>query len=365
MITGTRGLPARYGGFETFAQELSLRLVAAGHTVTVFVPAVHPYKPPRWESVALLRKSWPSFPGGVLWYDRLCLREAYRQRPDVILNCGYGNALFIRKDHVVPVVTLTDGLEWQRTGWSLPARRWLRTMERTAVLRSRRLVSDHPVIAQYFRDRYGVDTPVIPYGADLPDASPLPAEDRLPRLLRGKISPGNYFLTLGRFVPENNLEMILEAHRRAGTSSPLVVVGNPGNRYGMHLTKRYGFNTQALFTGSIYDRPLLDALRHHARGYLHGHSAGGTNPALLEAMAAGSLIAAHDNLFNRYVLGKNAVFFSSVEELSRLFRQWDDLVGPRQKFIEANRSRIRTEYSWDRVTELYQKLFGEIGKKTF
>jgi glycosyltransferase involved in cell wall biosynthesis len=360
MITGTRGIPAQYGGFETFAQELSRRLAGAGHRVTVFVPASHPYRQRQWEGVALLRKSWPSFPGGVLWYDRLCMEEAYRQRPDMILNCGYGNALFIRKDHPVPVVTLTDGLEWMRAGWSLPARLWLRRMESVAVRRSRRLVSDHPVIAQHFRDRYGTDTPVIPYGAEIPSNPVLPATRNLPQPLREKISPGNFFLTVGRFVPENNLEMILEGHRRSEVPYPLVMVGDHNNRYGKRLRQEYGRDGKVLFAGSIYDKPLLDGLRHEARGYLHGHSAGGTNPALLEAMAAGSLIAALDNPFSRYVLGENAAFFSSVKTLSDLLRQWDELSGKRSIITEGNLRRIHTEYSWKRITEIYLRIFRDI-----
>ena len=374
-ITGTRGIPARHGGFETFAQELALRLTAAGHAVTVYNPSFHPWSQASWEGIRLVRKAWPSTPAGVLWYDRLCMRDAYRRRPDVILNCGYGNALFIRKDHPVPVVTLTDGLEWKRAGWPPPARAWLRAMERMAVRRSRRLVSDHPEIARHYRDTYGTDTPVIPYGAAIPDTVPLPAGTTPGSLLETyqvghhtpaagtpaeKITPGNYFLTVGRFVPENNLEMILKAYRRTGITAPLLVVGNYGKRYGKRLKKDYGTGSNIFFAGSIYDKPLLDVLRRHARGYLHGHSAGGTNPALLEAMAAGSLIAAHDNPFNRYVLGEGAPFFSSAGELAELLSHWDSYLQKKREITEKNLEKIRKDYSWERITDLYLKLFSSL-----
>ena len=357
MITGTRGIPAHHGGFETFAQELALRLTATGHTVTVYNPSFHPFRHASWQGIRIVRKRWPSCPAGVLWYDRLCMRDAYRRRPDVILNCGYGNALFIRKHHPVPVVTLTDGLEWQRAGWSAPARTWLRAMERTAVRRSRRLVSDHPEIARHYRDTYGLDTPVIPYGADIPAGLTPPT---LPASLQGKITPASYFLTVARFVPENNLEMILAGHHHSDIPYPLLVVGDYNNRHGKHLLDKYGHTGRVLFAGSLYDKPLLDRLRHHARGYLHGHSAGGTNPALLEAMAAGSLIAAHDNPFNRYVLGSETAFFSSAGELKTLLSHWDHYLQKRKDLSVQNLEKIRKEYSWDKITDLYLKLFGTL-----
>ena len=368
FITGTRGIPARYGGFETFAQELSRRLVKKGHAVTVCNPSSHPRGSPSWEGVEILRRSWPALPGGVLWYDRLCLRAAYRRRPDVILNCGYGNAVFIRRKDPVPVVTLTDGLEWQRAGWRGPARWWLRKMEKSAVKRSRQLVSDHPEIARHYREHYGLDTPVIPYGADIPRDLSLPAGASLSRLVgkaTGKpvsadIEPEGYFLTIARFVPENNLAMILEGHLRAAVPYPLVLVGDAGTRYGKKLRKKYGRQGKVLFTGSLYDKPLLDLLRHHARGYLHGHSAGGTNPALLEAMAAGSLIAAHDNPFNRYILQEEAVFFSTAGEVAELLAGWDALLREKNRITAACQSRIHKTYSWEKITEQYEELLEKV-----
>ncbi len=361
IITGTRGIPARYGGFETFAQELSRRLVAAGHEVGVCVPSSHPDKSNVWEGIRRLRHPWPPGAAGVLWYDLRCLVDAYRRRPDVILNCGYGNALFLRPHHRVPVVTLTDGLEWRRAGWSWPARRWLQAMERLAVRRSRQLVSDHPAIAQHFRDTYGIDTPVIPYGAEIP--GPLPPPENLagmPEILKGRTTPGKYFLTVARFVPENHLTLILEAFRRAGLTEPLVVVGSPRDRYGRRLVLRYGTAGNILFAGAIYDKPLLDSLRQHARGYLHGHSAGGTNPALLEAMAAGNLIAAHDNPFNRYILPEGNAFFDSAGSLKRLLETWQNYEDHRELLKKEALRRLREEYDWQKITSRYLELFGSL-----
>ncbi len=375
VITGTRGIPARYGGFETFAQELALRLRARGHEMTVHAPLFHPYREISWRGIRIVRKPWPSFPGGVLWYDRLCLEDAYRRRPGVILNCGYGNALFIRRDHPVPVVTLTDGLEWQRAGWGFLARRWLRRMESEAVRRSRLLVSDHPVIARHFKERYGVTTPVIPYGAT---PVPPPEEGKDPvsslqeylekagrRLLSGDVRllrPGSYFLMVARFVAENNLEMILEGFLRSVRRDPLLLVGDPAGRFGRRLLRRYGGTERFLFAGSLYDPPLLTLLRQHARGCFHGHSAGGTNPALLEAMAAGCLIAAHDNPFNRYILRENAAWFSTAGEVTRLLNEWEELSKEKESFATNNIERLRKEYDWEKITSRYEMLFLRLRK---
>jgi len=117
---------------------------------------------------------------------------------------------------------------------------------------------------------------------------------------------------------------------------------------------------QVLFTGPVYNKNLLTLFIHYSRGYLHGHSSGGTNPALLEAMAAGGLIAAHDNPFNRYVLGKETLYFSSTGDVSRLLKEWDTYLKKKDVLVRQNQERIRQEYSWEKVAGQYLKLFGTL-----
>jgi len=381
IITGTRGIPNRHGGFERFAAEAARRWAAAGHRVEVYNPAGHPFRRRTWQGVTLLRKPFPHRLLGkaaVLVYDLLCFRDAYRRRPDVILNCGHGNSFFIRRKNPVPVVTLTDGLEWKRAGWHPLVRRFFRMTEKTAVKRSRAVVADHPEIARWLETRYGATPAVIAYGAGIPGDTSLPAgatpgsmlkevlqqQEETGKKATEKISvhilPGKYFLTVARFVPENNLHMILEGYIRSGIPYPLLLTGDTDNPYGRKLLRRYDGRAGIIFTGALYDDRLLNILRHHARGYLHGHSAGGTNPALLEAMAAGCLIAAHDNPFNRYVLGEESRFFSSPEEVAALLNSWDTYIINKEQMIRQYQNRIKREYSWEKVTRQYEELFGRL-----
>ncbi|HHJ09751.1 MAG TPA: DUF1972 domain-containing protein [Bacteroidetes bacterium] len=379
IITGTRGIPNHHGGFERFAEEVARRWAAQGHRVEVYNPAGHPFSGDTWQGIKILRKPLPHHILGkfaVLTYDRLCLRDAYCRRPDVILNCGHGNAFFIRKKYPIPVVTLTDGLEWKRAGWHPLVRCFFRQTEKTAVKRSRAVVADHPEIARWLKKKYGISPEIISYGAEIPPKTffkePFTPRERLKQYLRDKIEnsygvtltetllPGRYFMTITRFVPENNLHIILEGYANAGIPYPLLLIGDPDNRYGKKLLKKYAGMPQVLFTGPVYNKNLLTLFIHYSRGYLHGHSSGGTNPALLEAMAAGGLIAAHDNPFNRYVLGKETLYFSSTGDVSRLLKEWDTYLKKKDVLVRQNQERIRQEYSWEKVAGQYLKLFGTL-----
>ena len=368
VITGTRGIPNHHGGFERFAEKVSVRWHEKGHKVTVYNTAGHPFTGTSWHGVTIIHKPFPCHTLGsfaTLIYDYLCFRDAYRRKPDVILNCGHGNSFFIRRKNKVPVVTLTDGLEWKRSGWHPWVRKFFSLTEKVAVKRSRLLVSDHPVIARWFKQKYGISSVVIPYGADIPVDTRIPAGSTLTEMLEkysGKhlatqLLPEQYFLLIARFVKENHTGMILEGYVRSGISYPLLLIGDPGNRYGRKLIKKYAGKSRIIFGGAVYDEQTLTLLRHHSRGYIHGHSAGGTNPSLLEAMAAGCLITAHDNPFNRYILGEEASYFSTPAELAKILKDWDSYLTNKESLIKKYREKIRTGYSWEKVTEAYEEIF--------
>ncbi len=380
VITGTRGIPNRYGGFEAFAEEVSRRWAEKGHQVMVYNPSNHPYRKDHLEKVVLICKPLPQKIFGrfaILIYDFLCLRDAYRRRPDVILNCGYSNALFTRRKKPVPVITLTDGLEWKRKQWNGLVRFFLRFTEKHAVRKSNKLVVDHPEIATYFQMKYGVSPALISYGASIPKETRIPEGTSLnclladyitrsgqgkkhhfsPDLYKTPVLPGRYYLVISRTVPENNLRMILEGYLHSGTTYSLLLIGDSWTPYGKKLIRDFAGKPGILFAGSIYDRRLLHLLSHHSRGYFHGHSVGGTNPSLLEAMAAGCLIAAHDNPFNRYVLGEEALYFSTADKVTSILKNWDIYLGKKETFVKNNQEKIRREYSWEKVAEQYLKLF--------
>ncbi len=356
-ILGTRGIPNRYGGFEQCAEKLSTLWVQAGHTVTVYCPAEHPLKDKSWHGVK--RRLLPSFedklgPWGTLFYDFLCLKEALRKDYDVILNLGYVPAgIFFPKKMPRPpraFVTNMDGLEWKRAKWPVLKRRFAKLCEKRAALCSDHLVADNPGIKDYLIKTYGA-RPIsfIPYGAEIPKSF---KEETLKEF---GVVPYGYYLLIARLEPENNIATILEGYLASQRPEPFLVVGGLSTPYARELIRRFGREEGVRFCGAIYDYQRLSALRHFARLYFHGHSVGGTNPSLLEAMAAGAFIAAHDNPFNRYVLGKEAFYFSTSREVEAILGALDFSL--RERFVAHNLEKIRKLYSWQRVSALYISLF--------
>jgi glycosyltransferase involved in cell wall biosynthesis len=367
IITGTHGIPNRYGGFEAFAEKLSIHLTLRGHQVAVYTPDIHPWKEDHYQGVQLIREPFHTRLGplSTLAFDRLCFADIPIRRPDVVLNCGTPGALFFNPDTFPPVITLTDGLEWRRKKWSSAGKSVLHLAEKRAVQKSRLLIADHPLMVEYFEENYGIQPIYIPYGADLP--TKIMKEDQLISLFKSRygwnnIIPGNYLLTIARIEPENNISMIIDGFLGSSIQSSLIIVGNIRSRYGKKLAKRFHDHPSIGFVNGIYDEPLLSALRYYAKGYIHGHSVGGTNPSLLEAMAAGSIITAHDNAFNRYLLGDTTPYFANAEHLTEILRNWGKhehiQSSARKEYIQ----KVREQYQWDHITDLYVNAFREVQK---
>lgn len=360
-ILGTRGIPNRYGGFEQCAEKLALLWTRAGHKVTVYCPAEHPLKDPVWQGIR--RRLLPSFenrlgPWGTLIYDFLCLKEALKAGFEVILNLGYVPAgfFFPRRLSRPPqaFVTNMDGLEWKRQKWSLLKRRFAKLCEKKAARRSDHLVADNPGIRDYLLQTYG-PRPIsfIPYGAEIP---PPPSPTILQKY---HLSPFSYYLIIARLEPENNIELILKGYLEADVPEPFVIVGNLSTPYARKLLKKFTQN-KIHFLGTIYNYQELASLRHFAKIYFHGHSVGGTNPSLLEAMAAKAFIAAHDNPFNHYVLREAALYFSSSDDVRNILRHADHYLSLRGNFSYKNICKIINFYRWDKVAHSYLTLFERI-----
>ncbi len=354
-ILGCRGIPNHYGGYEQFAEYLSLGLVEKGHEVYVYISTLHPYRENHWRGVRLIRKKDPEDrlgPFGQFVYDYHCLRDARRRGFDVLLQLGYtSSAVWYRlwpKD-AVNIVHL-DGLEWKRNKYSRLVRYFLKKMEALVVRRADALIADSPAIRDYTRRTYNRDSAQVAYGAE----TGLRADPRHLEALG--LEPHRYFLAISRFVPENNLEMILEGFLKA-PQVPLVLIGNLDNRYGRRLAKRFN-HPSIRFAGAIYDKPALDSLRTYARLYFHGHSVGGTNPSLLEAMACKTPVCAHRNDFNAAVLGADAFYFSDSDELGRVIREQEPDAGARVKdWVAANYRKIEEQYRWKEVVEKLEAFF--------
>ena len=357
-ILGTKGIPNNYGGFEQFAEYLSVRLVERGHDVTVYNPSFHPYRQEEFKGVRIIKiyspEKWMGASANFI-YDHLGLKHALQHDFDIIYEAGYHSVawsykiLNICKYKRPLVLTNMDGIEWRRSKWNPWVRKLIRKLEVVAVRESPFLISDNPGIRQYYLDQFQRDSFFIPYGADaVYTFDPGYAEAK-------GVTSGNYFLLIARMEPENNIELILESYIIANPDSPFLVIGDYKNGYGRLMYKKY--SSRVRFIGGVYNKSELDSLRHFSKAYFHGHSVGGTNPSLLEAMSCGCFILAHDNAFNRGVLGGEAIYFSGQQELVGHFKAMDTLLQRNEQFKSLNSEKIIKDYSWEKITSLHEDLF--------
>jgi glycosyltransferase involved in cell wall biosynthesis len=363
---GTRGIPARYGGFETFAEQLAVRLVEHGLDVTVYAEADGPAPPDAtYRGVRIRYRRRPRWgAASVIAYDCACLWDA-RRGYDLVYMLGYGAAWACWWPRMAgtPVWINVDGLEWARSKWSWPARLYLRVMEWMAPRTASHLIADAEAIAQRFRRLYPRAAPctTIAYGAELVDPQRIdPAS-----LARWRLTPGHYALVVARPEPENHVLEIIQGHCIYDGDWPLVIVGDVSGATAYQRRLLALRSERVHFLGAIYDPVLLTALRVHAGVYLHGHSVGGTNPSLLESMACGSPIIAHDNPFNREVAGDAALYFRCPKEIADgLARtvgssQTRDPLWPQR--VALARQRIVQTYNWSRIVSAYVNLIDQSG----
>ncbi len=351
-ILGSRGIPNHYGGFEQFVSHLAPALVERGARVWVYNSHLHPYRGSRWKGVNIIRCHDPEDrlgTAGQFVYDFNCIRDSRKRNFDILLQLGYtSSSVWFRLLPEGPVVvTNMDGLEWQRSKYSAPVRRFLKYAEKLAVWSSDVLIADSEAIRDYLSARYAANAEYIPYGAGIfndPDPATVAAMG---------LKPKGYFLVIARLQPDNHVREIIEGVQGSSSGMPLVIVGDASHGFGRMLQKNYSGRVR--FTGSIYDQKLLNNLRHFSALYFHGHSAGGTNPSLLEAMAARALICAHDNPFNRSVLNRNAFYFKSPDDIPGVIRRLTQ-INPAE-YIDNNLRIIKAKYNWQLVIDAYQRLF--------
>jgi glycosyltransferase involved in cell wall biosynthesis len=363
-ILGTRGIPNNYGGFEHIAGHLAAGLVEKGHEVTVYSSSRHPYKEKIWKGVNIIHCFDPEYLIGVpgqFIYDLNCILDTRNKNFDIILMLGYTSSSvwgFLYPAHSI-VITNMDGLEWKRAKYSRPVRKFLKLAERLAVLSSRFHIADSPVIKSYLDNEYGINCRYIAYGA---------AEDTVTdeQVLAGYgIKKQDYFLLMARMEPENNIEMILDGFCMTAIEKPFIVIGNTANGYGQFLLNKYKNEKRIVFTGAIFDEQKAGSLISYCSLYFHGHSVGGTNPSLLEAMALRAPLAIHDNAFNKAVVNENALTFFRAGEVRDLLNAGRYL---NPVHVKNNYDRISAEYSWKQITEQYENYFLECryaGRKSY
>ena len=348
-ILGTVGLPGNYGGFETLADNLVIfhegRAIQIELTVYCSAKAFHT-QPDYYRAAALVYVGFDANGVQSIPYDMVGLIDAVRRGHDRILLLGVSGALILpllRLFTKVRIITNVDGIEWKREKWRGLAKHYLRFAERVAVGASHVVIADNQAIADYLEESYGCKAEVIPYGGDHAVGSE-PGRGAAAHL------PESYALALCRIEPENNIAMILEAFD--GLETQLVFIGNwDKSAYGRSLKAKYSGHPTITIHDAVYDPHDLRAIRDRAKIYLHGHSAGGTNPALVEMMHFGIPIAAHGCSFNRYTTEGKALYFKTAKELHDIVTS---LTSDRARQVGADMVEIaRRRYTWEKVGQAY------------
>lgn len=353
-IIGTRGIPNNYGGFEQLAEFLSVGLTKKGHTVYVYNSHNHSYQKSMWQNVNIIHKYDPEFKIGTIGqfiYDLNCILDSRKKDFDVILNLGYTSSsiwsfLFPKKS---TLITNMDGLEWKRTKFSNKVKRFLMFAEKLAVKNSDALVADSLAIKKYIEDKYQLPSHFIAYGAELF------TKPNLSILNSYEVNEKKYFLLIARMEPENNIEIILDGFHQSHSQMPFLVIGKTTNDFGSYLVQKYKNDKRIIFLGAIYDIDILNNLRHYCLTYFHGHSVGGTNPSLLEAMACNCLIMAHNNEFNKAVLENDGLYFSNSIDVKN-YMDSTDFYFDSNTMIKNNSEKISTLYSWNFIINQYENL---------
>jgi len=352
-ILGTRGIPNHYGGFEHICEYVSEGLVQKGHQVTVYNSHNHPYTADKWRGVNIVHCYDPEYlvgTAGQFIYDFNCLRDARKRNFDVVLLMGYTSSSVWGRiyPHNSVIITNMDGLEWKRSKYSKPVQQFLKYAEALAVKHSQYYISDSVAIRSYLKDKYSIESQFIPYGAE-----PFTDIER-EQLDYENFNKENYFLLMARMEPENNIEAILEGFNTSNSKRNFKVIGDTSNRFGKFINHKFKNDSRIEFTGGIFDNAKIRAMQNNSYLYFHGHSVGGTNPSLLEAMASEALIAAHNNPFNKAVLNSDAFYFSDAQDVKELVENVQRNQSEKL-MVDNNRQKIQQQFSWGRIIDQYEQ----------
>ncbi len=356
-IVGTRGIPANYGGFETFAEELSARLAARGHQVTVYCRSNNiRYSEPTYKGVRLaILPTVPTKYLDTVVHTFISVLHALPRRFDCILMCNAANAVFalVPRLAAVPVVLNVDGIERKRKKWGTAGRAYYRVSEYLATRIPNVIVTDATVIREYYMKEYGAPSVMIAYGAECERVSTTKALDQL------GVKPRDYFLYVSRLEPENNAHLVVQAFEKLSVAMPLLIVGDAP--YAKEYIDRVKStrDPRVRFPGAIYGAGYRE-LQSNAYVYIHATEVGGTHPALIEGMGAGNCVIVYDTPENREVVGDCGMFFQDAESLARQIQATVSDPALVAHYREKAWARAKALYSWDAVTDAYEKLFRDL-----
>jgi len=356
-IIGTRGIPAHYGGFETFAEEISPLLVKEGFEICVQCDGE--YKSSSiWNGVELHYSSYSKSKNPILYY-----LEGIRwglKNSDIIIVAGTPGSLFYFLNIFRPTAILTncDGLEFMRQKWSFLPRLFFRLSELLAVWGSDYIIADSSSIKKHLLKSYRLSEKkvrVIEYGAHINNEIDYSVLDKYNVIER------EYYLVVSRIEPENNIPMIIEGYKMSASVLPLIIVGDiRDHKYVKSLIKN-NVSQKIRFVGGIYNRNELNSLRFGCKAYLHGHSVGGTNPSLLEAMANKNIVVCHDNVFNREVTRNTQLYFRNFGECAERILLIEAMTNDEiEKIGQHSVYLIANYYNWNNILRKYLELFNSI-----
>lgn len=365
-ILGTRGIPANYGGFETFADELSQELVRRGHEVTVYGRR------------SFFSRAQPESLNGVTSLKTPTIYSKYFETPlhavtsfidvvtkrnfDILLLCNAANspfAIILKLFSKTPLIINVDGIERKRKKWGVLGKLGYRLGEFCSVKFASRIVSDADVIKKYYLERYGVESSVIRYGAHAPVTAPGPVHTMF------NLIPGEYFLYVSRLEPENNALGVIEAYVASGIDHQLVIVGDAPYADEYKEKLRAAANERVIFTGFQFGKAYRE-LRSNCFAYIQASEVGGTHPALVEAMAHGNYIIANDVPEHREVLKEHGEYYpkNDFAALSQQFRRIATLSFEERSLRGMQAQRYAQQhYTWPTITDQYEKLFGDLTAK--
>ena len=359
-MLGTRGVPASYSGFETCIEELGVRLVARGHEVTVYCRVPHidypgaAYRGMRLVKLPTIRSKHLD----TIVHTFLSSLHALARRYDVALYFNVGNApvAWIPRLAGQRVVLNVDGLDWKRKKWGRPARLYIRACEQWAARLAHRVVTDSRRVQQYYREHRGTTSTYIAYGAEPIAVAPGT------HLARLGLTPGGYVLFVGRLVPENCAHHLVEAFAGLATDRRCVVVGDAPYSHDYIRALRAGADPRVLFTGYLFGEGYRELLS-NAYCFVETSEVGGTHPALLEAMAAGCCVVVNDTPENLETVGDAGFSYEGTLGPVSLRGVLEGLLKDPALAADHGRrglERVRRHYSWDDVTDRYERLFREL-----
>lgn len=348
-----------HGGFESIFSEVGARLVERGHEVTIYCRGrryPNHLRRDRHRGVRLvytdsIETKSLSTPSATL----IALLHALRHNQyDIYMfvNVGMGFHCALARMLGKKVVLNVDGLDWQRSKWNWLGKSYFRLAATAAMLSCNRLVTDSMAMKDIYREKFGKDLAYLRYGADLRVTQNAASIETF------GVEPGEYYFLASRFVPENNIDLLIDAFVRTKVRRKLLVAGSANYDSEFHQRLRSITDPRVQFLGHIHDQDLFDELMCNSYAYLHGHSVGGTNPALLRAMGCGACILALNTPFNAEVLKNHGILFEkNVDDLATIIQLIDDNPDMALHYRKLSPLRIKEYYTWDLCTEEYEKLF--------